>query len=242
MSSLYRYSGYRSVEIKDVAGDGKFAELQGFFTDKWHGYLFIHFAMLIVETEEPMNIAFAGNAHFSMREHGLAIWLKLRRGTLYQVSVERMCRFSTSILLRGTSSISPMTSTLAPTIFWCTPKDRTIRSWFLPSKSTRWASRARSFESTRSSETYPAGIDRMPGSTSMTSLSRMTSLFPRRRSWRPDAGCSLSTCTTATWRVCTKSPAARPSWLTRISGSRPPTYPSLPRPAVCRSSRTPSRH
>ena len=23
-----------------------------------------------------------------------------------------------------------MTSTLAPTIFWCTPKDRTIRSWF----------------------------------------------------------------------------------------------------------------
>ena len=42
--------------------------------------------MLIVETEEPMNIAFAGNAHFSMREHGLAIWLKLRRGTLYQVS------------------------------------------------------------------------------------------------------------------------------------------------------------
>ena len=86
LSSLYRYGGYRSVEIKDVAGDGKFAELQVFFADKWHGYLFIHFAMLIVETEEPMNIAFAGNAHFSMSEHGLAIWLKLRRGTLYQVS------------------------------------------------------------------------------------------------------------------------------------------------------------
>jgi len=86
LSSLYRYSGYRSVEIKDIAGDGQFAELQGFFADKWHGYLFIHFAMLIVETEEPMNIAFAGNAHFSMSEHGLAIWLKLRRGTLYQVS------------------------------------------------------------------------------------------------------------------------------------------------------------
>ena len=86
LSSLYRYNGYRSVEIKDFAGDESFAELQGFFADKWHGYLFIHFAMLVAETEEPMNIAFAGNAHFSMREHGLAIWLKLRRGILYQVS------------------------------------------------------------------------------------------------------------------------------------------------------------
>ena len=86
LSSHYRYGGYRSLEIKDIAGDEEFAELQGFFADKWHGYLFIHFAMLIVETEEAMNIAFAGNAHFSMREHGLAIWLKLRRGTLYQVS------------------------------------------------------------------------------------------------------------------------------------------------------------
>ena len=67
LSSLYRYSGYRSVEIKDVAGDGKFAELQGFFTDKWHGYLFIHFAMLIVETEEPMHGALA---HEQREQHG----------------------------------------------------------------------------------------------------------------------------------------------------------------------------
>ena len=31
LSSAYRHSGYRSVEIRDVASDGQFAELQGFF-------------------------------------------------------------------------------------------------------------------------------------------------------------------------------------------------------------------
>ena len=71
LSSAYRYSGYRSVEIRDIANDGEFAELQGFFKSKWRGYLYIHFAMLIAEPEEVMNIAFAGRSHFSMREHRL---------------------------------------------------------------------------------------------------------------------------------------------------------------------------
>ena len=86
LSSAYRYSGYRSVEIRDVANDGKFAELQGFFNSKWRGYLYIHFAMLIAQPDDVMNIAFAGKSHFSMREHGIGIWLKLHRGTLYQVN------------------------------------------------------------------------------------------------------------------------------------------------------------
>ena len=85
LNSAYRYSGYRSVEIRDVANDGDFAELQGFFKSKWRGYLYIHFAMLIAQPD-VMNIAFAGNSHFSMREHGIGIWLKLHRGTLYQVN------------------------------------------------------------------------------------------------------------------------------------------------------------
>ncbi len=37
LSSAYHYSGYRSVEIRDVANDGNFAELQGFFKSKSRG-------------------------------------------------------------------------------------------------------------------------------------------------------------------------------------------------------------
>lgn len=89
LSSLYRTSGFRSVEIRDVAGDGEFAELQGFFTDKWHGKLYAHFAILIAEPEETFHVAFAGIAHFSMQEHGIGFWLKGRNGTLYQVTAGR---------------------------------------------------------------------------------------------------------------------------------------------------------
>ena len=86
LSGSYRYSGYRSVEIRDVASDGQFSELQGFFADKWHGRLYIHFALLVAEPEESMNVAFAGHAHFSMVEHGIGIWLQLRGGNFYQVT------------------------------------------------------------------------------------------------------------------------------------------------------------
>src|SRR3990172_1896649 len=44
LSSDFRYGGFRSVEIRDRAGDGEFAELQGFFSDKRQGKLYIHFA------------------------------------------------------------------------------------------------------------------------------------------------------------------------------------------------------
>ncbi len=35
--------------------------------------------MLIAEPDDVMNIAFAGQSHFSVREHGIGIWLKLGR-------------------------------------------------------------------------------------------------------------------------------------------------------------------
>ncbi len=89
LSSSFRYSGFRSVEIRDHAGDGEFAELQGFFTDKWRGMLYIHFALLVAEPEETLNVAFAGISHFSLQEHGLAIWLKTEGGVLYQVTAGR---------------------------------------------------------------------------------------------------------------------------------------------------------
>ncbi len=89
LSSNYHYSGYRSVEIRETAGDGVFSELQGFFADKWHGSLYVHFAVLVAEPKEAVNIAFAGISHFTMREHGMGIWLRSNNGTLYQVTAGR---------------------------------------------------------------------------------------------------------------------------------------------------------
>src|SRR3990172_6531358 len=86
LSSTFRHGGFRSVEIRDKRGDGEFAELQGFFSDKRHGKLYIHFAVLVAKPMETMNIAFAGISHFSLQEHGLAIWFKTERGMLYQVT------------------------------------------------------------------------------------------------------------------------------------------------------------
>jgi len=89
LSSSFRHSGFRSVEIRARAGDGAFSELQGYFSDKWTGTLFIHFAILVAEPEETLNVAFAGTSHFSMREHGLGIWFKTERGILHHVTAGR---------------------------------------------------------------------------------------------------------------------------------------------------------
>jgi tetratricopeptide (TPR) repeat protein len=86
LSSSFRYSGFRSVEIRDRPGDGEFAELQGFFSDKTRGKLYIHFAILVAKPMETMNVAFAGISHFSLQEDGLAIWFKTAGGVLYQVT------------------------------------------------------------------------------------------------------------------------------------------------------------
>src|SRR5258708_3321867 len=40
------FSGYRSIEIRDVSGDKDFPELQGYFPLRSHGTLFLHFALM----------------------------------------------------------------------------------------------------------------------------------------------------------------------------------------------------
>src|SRR5215510_3328914 len=46
LSLTSHLSGYRSVEIRDVAGDGDFPELQGYFRRRDKGKLFLHFALM----------------------------------------------------------------------------------------------------------------------------------------------------------------------------------------------------
>ena len=89
LSSTYAFSGHRAVAIRAVAGDGEFAELQGFFPDKHTGRLFIHFAFMIAEPYEPMNIALAGFSHFRMVKDGIGFWLKTDNGILHHVTARR---------------------------------------------------------------------------------------------------------------------------------------------------------
>jgi len=86
ISGQFKYSGYRSLEIRSVAGDSDFPELQGYFPLQEHGTLRFQFALLVTNPQEPINIALAGPAHFAERKDGLGFWLKLDKGVLQQVS------------------------------------------------------------------------------------------------------------------------------------------------------------
>jgi hypothetical protein len=86
VSETFRWSGERSVEIRDVAGDRDFPELQGYFPLQESGVLWAHFALLFTDTEEPFNIALAGPAGFRLADGGIAFWLTARDGHLAHVS------------------------------------------------------------------------------------------------------------------------------------------------------------
>lgn len=86
LSSEFRYSGYYSVEIRDVAHDGDFPELQGYFPTQTSGTLYVHFAFMTPEPLESFNIALAGPERFRLGKDGIGFWLKNRDGYLYHVS------------------------------------------------------------------------------------------------------------------------------------------------------------
>lgn len=86
LSTAFHVSGYRSVEIKDVAGDGDFPELQGYFPARHAGRLFFHFAFLTTDAKEELNIVLAGPRFFEVEKDGIAFWLATREGRLVHVS------------------------------------------------------------------------------------------------------------------------------------------------------------
>ena len=86
LNSANKLSGYRSVEIRDVAGDGDFPELQGYFAPRSKGRLFLHFAFMTATPHEEFNIALAGPQWFNLRKDGIGFWLKTREGYLCQIS------------------------------------------------------------------------------------------------------------------------------------------------------------
>jgi hypothetical protein len=86
LSRAFHVSGYRSLEIRDVAGDGDFPELQGFFPERRDGRLFLHFALLVTNPREELNVAMAGPGWFELGKDGIALWLIVKNGVLRHVS------------------------------------------------------------------------------------------------------------------------------------------------------------
>lgn len=81
-----KFSGYRSLELQEGAVDGEFVELQGVVSPLERGDVLFHFAFLVRNPEEELNIAIAGPQHFTMRRDGIAFWLKSIKGNLHHHS------------------------------------------------------------------------------------------------------------------------------------------------------------
>lgn len=86
LSTAFHVSGYHSIEIRDVAGDGNFPELQGFFPERRDGRLAFHFALLTTDPKQELNVALAGPGWFHLGEDGIALWFKIQDGVLRHVS------------------------------------------------------------------------------------------------------------------------------------------------------------
>jgi hypothetical protein len=88
-STAFHVSGYRALEIRDVAGDGDFPELQGFFPVRRDGRLFLHFALLTTDPRQELNVAMAGPGWFDLTKDGMALWFIVKNGVLRHVSDRR---------------------------------------------------------------------------------------------------------------------------------------------------------
>ncbi len=82
LGTVFRTSGDRSVVVRDVAGDGDFPELLGRFEARRTGRVWLHFALLLTETDHEMNAALAGPAGFKHERDGISFWLSLEDGIL----------------------------------------------------------------------------------------------------------------------------------------------------------------
>lgn len=82
LSHAYKFSGWRSLKIQDVAHDGGFPELQGYFKTITTGKLYFHFAFMVADINERFNIALAGKSHFQLKNHGIGFWLDNENGQL----------------------------------------------------------------------------------------------------------------------------------------------------------------
>ncbi len=86
LTDHFRFSGFNSIQIKDVKRDYDFPELQGYFKTIKTGIIYAHFAILVTNPTEELNIALAGPSWFRLKKHGIAFWLLTKKSYLHHVS------------------------------------------------------------------------------------------------------------------------------------------------------------
>jgi len=86
LSNQFAYSGDRSVHLQDFANDHDFPELQGALPVQKSGKLHFHFAFMIADPSQALNIALAGPQHFGLRRDGISFWLLTENGHLAHIS------------------------------------------------------------------------------------------------------------------------------------------------------------
>jgi hypothetical protein len=86
LTTAYHVSGYRAIEIRDVANDKSMPEIQGYFPLRKQGRLFAHFSFLTATPQEQFNIALAGPTWFKLEKDGIAFWLQGKNGRLFHYS------------------------------------------------------------------------------------------------------------------------------------------------------------
>jgi hypothetical protein len=86
LTSAFHVSGYRAIELRDVAGDKSMPEIQGYFPLQSTGVLHAHFSFLTATPREEFNIALAGPHWFRLEKDGIGFWLKSQDGMLVHYS------------------------------------------------------------------------------------------------------------------------------------------------------------
>jgi hypothetical protein len=86
LTSAYHVSGYRAIELRDVAKDKSMPEIQGYFPLQSAGVLHAHFSFMTATPREELNIALAGPHWFRLEKDGIGFWLKSQDGSLVHYS------------------------------------------------------------------------------------------------------------------------------------------------------------
>ncbi|MCH9649658.1 MAG: hypothetical protein K0U98_15570 [Deltaproteobacteria bacterium] len=83
LSQSFRWSGFRSLRVREEPENGCFSEFLGFFPEQTQGLVFVQFYLLLTDPTERMNFALAGPRWFlNMERGGHALWLETREGSL----------------------------------------------------------------------------------------------------------------------------------------------------------------
>ena len=83
LSTAFRWSGERSLHLREVAGDQDFSEFLAYFDERRGGTVYIQFYLLVTERGPTLNVGLAGSGWFlNPDQHGHAVWLQTHDGRL----------------------------------------------------------------------------------------------------------------------------------------------------------------